>query len=43
MERLPRVIRLGPDPQNAKIACIQASGCAPMAQAFELDSAEIME
>jgi len=34
---------LGVTRKMPKIACIQASGCAPMAHAFELDSEEIME
>jgi threonine synthase len=34
---------LGITDKMPKIACIQASGCAPMAQAFELDSDEIIE
>jgi threonine synthase len=34
---------LGVTNKMLKIACIQASGCAPMAQAFLLDSDEIIE
>jgi threonine synthase len=34
---------LGITHKMPKIACIQVSGCAPMAQAFELDTGEIME
>ncbi|MFQ5664911.1 MAG: threonine synthase [Candidatus Binatia bacterium] len=34
---------LGLTHKMPKIACIQASGCAPMAQAFLLDSDEILE
>jgi threonine synthase len=34
---------LGITSKMPKIACIQASGCAPMAQAFLLDSDEILE
>jgi threonine synthase len=34
---------LGITNKMPKIACIQASGCAPMAHAFELDTEEILE